>query len=281
MQRQRPEVSLVGSYYLRVEEQDVTRPNTAVGDQTLHSFDLNYLSVVYPFELFQRNVVVALNYQRLFDLQSATDVVSGFTSNVLMAGSACMRGKMARCLPFLQRWRRSSLRPCPLAWPSISGPICWIILAGNRMSPCVARVSPPVATVSVAFEWTGRIEEDYAFSGFNVTAGFLWRINSLFTLGGVFRSPFRAEVTRQHASTITVIPKTARSRDLGVSFRETLDMDMPLSYGLGLAARLSDSLTLSLDVTRYTGQISAWKNRPVMMCYWWRTARPLAKEVRC
>ena len=35
-----------------------------------------------------------------------------------------------------------------------------------------------------------------------------------------------------------------------VSFRETLDMDVPLSYGLGLAARLSDRLTLALDVSR-------------------------------
>ena len=87
------------------------------------------------------------------------------------------------------------------------------------MSPCVARVSSPVATVSWSFESTGRIEEDYAFSGFNVTAGFLWRLNSLFTLGGVFRSPFRAEVTRQHTSSITVtLQDGSRSRDLGAQF---------------------------------------------------------------
>ena len=34
------------------------------------------------------------------------------------------------------------------------------------------------------------------------------------------------------------------------AFTERLDLDMPLSYGLGLAARLSDNLTLSLDVSR-------------------------------
>ena len=34
------------------------------------------------------------------------------------------------------------------------------------------------------------------------------------------------------------------------AFTERLDLDMPLSYGIGLAARLSDNLTLALDVSR-------------------------------
>ena len=72
------------------------------------------------------------------------------------------------------------------------------------MSPYVAQGFVPCGNGVRSFESTGRIEEDFAFSGFNVTVGFLWRLNSLFTLGGVFRSPFRAEVTRQHTSSITV-----------------------------------------------------------------------------
>jgi hypothetical protein len=78
VQLERPEVSAVGSYYIRFEWQDVFRPETVIDDQTLDSFNLNYLSAAYPFQLFQRNVVVSLNFQRLFDLQSATDVASRF-----------------------------------------------------------------------------------------------------------------------------------------------------------------------------------------------------------
>jgi long-subunit fatty acid transport protein len=249
VQLQRPEVSLVGSYYLRVEEQDVTRPNTAVGDQTLHSFDLNYLSVVYPFELFQRNVVVALNYQRLFDLQSATDVASGFTSNRI-DGTQRVHSRQDGALFTISPALAVQLTPALSVgvafniWPDIldNGWEQDVTVRGEGFVPSGPRV--------LAFESTGRIEEDYAFSGFNVTAGFLWRLNSLFTLGGVFRSPFRAEVTRQHTSSITVTLQDRRPVTSALSFRETLDMDMPLSYGLGLAARLSDSLTLSLDVTR-------------------------------
>lgn len=52
VQLERPEVSLVGSYFLRFERQDVTRPETVVEHQTLDHVHLNYLSAAYPFRLF-------------------------------------------------------------------------------------------------------------------------------------------------------------------------------------------------------------------------------------
>jgi long-subunit fatty acid transport protein len=111
------------------------------------------------------------------------------------------------------------------------------VVSGNRIVPFVSQ---------------GRIQEEFRFRGFNVTAGFLWTINSIFSLGGVVRTPFTGKVAHTHTSALTVTlldgspPVTAGP----VSFRETLDMDLPLSYGLGLAARLSDRLTLALDVSR-------------------------------
>ena len=110
------------------------------------------------------------------------------------------------------------------------------VASGNRIVPFVSE---------------GRIKEEFAFEGFNVTAGFLWTINRVFTLGGVLRSPFTAKVTRTHASSLTVTLQDGSAPvTSALSFREKLDMDLPLSYGLGLAARLSDRLTLSLDVAR-------------------------------
>src|SRR5262249_3521767 len=80
VQLERPEVSVVGAYFLRFEQQDVTRPDTVVENQTLHDVNLNYLSAAYPFQLLRRNVVASLNFQRLFDLRGATDVTSRFVS---------------------------------------------------------------------------------------------------------------------------------------------------------------------------------------------------------
>jgi long-subunit fatty acid transport protein len=111
------------------------------------------------------------------------------------------------------------------------------VASGNRIVPFVS---------------TGRIKEEFDFEGFNVTAGFLWTINPILSLGGVFRSPFTARVTHTHASSLTVTLQNGSDpvTTAPPPFRETLDMDMPMTYGLGLAARLSDRLTLALDVSR-------------------------------
>jgi hypothetical protein len=79
-QLQQPEISIVGSYVLRLEDQEVTQPGVAIDGQTIDSLNLNYLSVVYPFEFLRRNVVVSLNVQRLFDLHGQTDVISEFAT---------------------------------------------------------------------------------------------------------------------------------------------------------------------------------------------------------
>jgi long-chain fatty acid transport protein len=80
VQLQQPEISVVGAYFIRLERQDVTQPGIGVENQTLDAANLNYLSAVYPFRLLGRNVVVSLNYQRLFDLQGAIDVASPFAT---------------------------------------------------------------------------------------------------------------------------------------------------------------------------------------------------------
>jgi long-subunit fatty acid transport protein len=68
---------------------------------------------------------------------------------------------------------------------------------------------------------------------------------------GVVRTPFTARVTRQHASSLTVTLQDGSTPvTTSNAFTERLDLDMPLSYGVGLAARLSDNLMLSLDVSR-------------------------------
>jgi hypothetical protein len=87
VQLERPEVSIVGSYFRRLETQDVTQPETRVEDQAFGSLDLNYLSGVYPFQLLRRNVVVSLNVQRLFDLKGRTDVASRFRAETIDGSS--------------------------------------------------------------------------------------------------------------------------------------------------------------------------------------------------
>jgi long-chain fatty acid transport protein len=249
VQLERPEVSIVGSYFLTLERPDVTLPDTVLEDQSLHAFRLNYLSAVYPFQLLQRNVVMSLNFQRLYDLQSATDVASRFVNiDGIQRVSSRQQGGLFTISPAVavQLTPTFSVGAAFNIWPNLFGN-GWDqdvtvrgegrVVSGNRIVPFVSQ---------------GRIQEEFRFRGFNVTAGFLWTINSIFSLGGVVRTPFTGKVDHAHTSSLTVTlldgspPVTAGP----ISFRETLDMDLPLSYGLGLAARLSDRLTLAFDVSR-------------------------------
>ena len=248
VQLERPEVSIVGSYFLRVERQEVTQPDTTVDGQTLDSLDLNYLSMVYPFELWQKNVVVSLNVQRLFDLQGATDVTSRFTSiDGLQTVHARQQGALFTISPAVavQITPAFSVGAAFNIWPGLfdNGWKQEVTVAANGFVPSGGRAVP--------FTAAGRLTEQFEIEGFNVTAGFLWAINPTLSLGGVFRSPFTARVTHTHTSTLTVSLRDSPEPVVtGNRFRDRLDLDMPLSYGLGLAARLSDHLTLALDVSR-------------------------------
>jgi long-subunit fatty acid transport protein len=80
--------------------------------------------------------------------------------------------------------------------------------------------------------------------------GFLWDINRYFTLGGVVKTPFTADMEHERlVTTSTRAPGLPFSRNR-VRVDEDVELDMPLSYGLGVAVRFSDRFTLSLDLYR-------------------------------
>lgn len=248
IQLERPEVSIVGSYRLTVEDPDVFRPDTIVAGQTLDAFRLDYLSAVYPFQLLRRNMVVSLNVQRLYDLQSVVRATSRYTT---LDGIQEVRSRQKGALYTISPALAVQLTPTLSVGAALN---IWPDLFGNGWEQDVTvRGTGRVVSGNsiVPFVSEGRLREKFTFEGVNVTAGFFWTINSVFTLGGVFRSPFTAQVTHTHSSSLSVTlqngaaPVGAQRR-----FRESLEMDLPMSYGLGLSARLSDSLTVSLDVSR-------------------------------
>jgi hypothetical protein len=193
-------------------------------------------------------VVVSLNVQRLFDLHGATDAASRFTTiDGVQRVHSRQQGGLYAISPAMavQLTPTFSIGAALNIWPNLFGN-GWtqevtvqgqgFVSSGNRIVPFAAQ---------------GHIKEDFDFQGVNVTAGFLWTINDIFSLGGVFRSPFTAKVHHTHTSALTVaLQDGSPPVTSALSFHETLHMDMPLSYGLGLAARLSDRLMLSLDVSR-------------------------------
>jgi len=78
----------------------------------------------------------------------------------------------------------------------------------------------------------------------------LWNITNKLTLGAVLKTPFGADL--KHESTFTSSlyylehPEANSSNSISSIEDETLDM--PMSYGIGIAYRFSDQFTLSADV---------------------------------
>lgn len=268
VQLQRPEVSIVGSYLLRQEDQDVTVSDTHIDDQTLDGLDIDYFSLVYPFgrqpypgQKLGLNWVMSLNFQRLFDFRGDTDTtfllqnidavqeVHSRQSGDLFAISPAVAVQLNSNLPWFSRF---AIGLALNIWPGLFD-------NGWKQDVNIStRGSLPSGSRIVDFTSTATIAERFRLKGFNYnfTVGFLWEIwqgqqGALLSLGGVFRSPFTAKVRHTVTSSITidfadgsVSSPTLRPID------ETLDLDMPLSYGLGVSCRVSDALTLSFDVSR-------------------------------
>jgi len=104
----------------------------------------------------------------------------------------------------------------------------------------------------IDFTYDESLEETYHFSGINFNLGMLWNINAVFTLGGVYKAPFKADLTHDYDQTYEwIFPGQPDQNQLGeISYSEEEEIEMPMSYGLGLAARLNDSFSLSFDMYR-------------------------------
>jgi long-subunit fatty acid transport protein len=256
-QLKKPEFSFALSYFSRRDDFSSANHPETEGVQKISSEDLNYFSVAYPFQLLDRNMIVSLNYQILyeFDRDINTDINSSFVP------------------PSFQSRRKVDFRQ--------SGKL-------RTLSPAYAIEITPDFSVGATFNiWTDNLfwsngwesdttingsyyrggifkgkgnlvrtekikDEDryYGFSGFNMHLGFLWNATRFLTLGGVVKTPFTADI--QHERVVTNRWREPGSLQPPSRLRvdENVDLDMPLSYGLGAAFRLSDRLTLSLDVYR-------------------------------
>ena len=80
----------------------------------------------------------------------------------------------------------------------------------------------------------------------------MWNINSKYTLGAVFKSPFEARMKHEYGFSSDIIFPSFPGSNVSNTINQTeeVTLEMPMSYGLGLAIRFSDAFSLDLDVYR-------------------------------
>ncbi|GAI10837.1 unnamed protein product, partial [marine sediment metagenome] len=79
IQLERPELSIVGAYFSRKEDFSSNIHPESDNKGMIDGLNINYFSTSYPFK-FYRNMVVSLNYQRLYEFQRGFDYLLDYSS---------------------------------------------------------------------------------------------------------------------------------------------------------------------------------------------------------
>jgi long-subunit fatty acid transport protein len=249
VQLERPELSIVGHYY--DWNYDFTSDEHPEIDNSSWDNDanINYFSATYPFHFF-RNIVVSVNYQRLYEFDRSFDYFFNLSEpglelsqdkNFDQDGYVGALGLAAsvEILSGLSFGATLNIWTDELLWKN-----GWDAKYSESSVGTLAGVPVKIDT---------NIKDDYReFRGVNANFGLLWNINQYVTFGAVVKTSFNADI--EHEFTFDQVQKfgdadnsVIKSRE---NFTEDVELDMPLSYGAGLAIRFSDVFTMDLDVYR-------------------------------
>ena len=248
IQLETPEVSAVGAYFDRTEDNEFGTNPEASGTQSVSKSRINYLSAAYPFSLWGHNMIVSLNYQNLFDFTREWNFPLNQASETLTVDQN------------IDYKQDGSLSAIGVAYCIQINPQLSFGLTLNFWEDGLYKNEWEQETIQTgsgiysgyAFTSESRIFDRYSFSGFNANLGVLWNVNSSLTLGAVFKTPFTADLKHESTfySAISFPSYPASNSTSSTSSIEDEELDMPMSYGIGLAYRFSDELTVSIDIYR-------------------------------
>ena len=258
IQLERPEISVVGSYARTKEDYSSSSHPEASTHASFDHADLNYLSAAFPFQLFGRNMVISLNLQRLYEFEKDLDFSYTNRGHI----DAWSRFSLTQDISFDQEGALKTISPayCVQITPRLSVGATlnfWTdaFFDNGWDESYRAKGSGDLNVLGSAnpFTTSVRIEDTYDdLEGFNFHVGFLWDVTPMITVGGVFKSPFTAEF--RHKKRISIAQRYPDLPDAGTqfdsSFSENVEIDFPMSYGLGVAFRFTDAFTCALDVFR-------------------------------
>ncbi len=173
-----PEISLTGAVFHRIEDNMFGNHPEANGNQTVSDDNINYLSVAYPFNLWDYNMIVSLNYQHLFDLNRQWNFPITLNSEKISSVSDVdyqQKGKLsaigfAWCVRVNPRF---SFGLTLNIWDNDLSKNEWEQKDFQQTSGFMG---------GIPFTEESRYTDQFVFKGINANVGFLWHINSSFTL---------------------------------------------------------------------------------------------------
>jgi len=256
IQLERPEISFVFSYAHRRTRLDSRVHPEMRGMNEVHRDDLNYFSIALPVMMFDKNVVLSLNYQRLYDLYNTLSF-----DYMAMAKSGGVTLLNDFEFSYEQTGSLKAIAPAFAVQitPQFSVGMTFNFWTDNLGYDNEWEMTSVVSAESRAFTGSGLFktqgysyynEKNKDFEGFNFNVGFLWRLNRKITIGGVFKSPLKGDFDREVYQHEKVTDRRGVVNNTRTYSKNSYEMEFPMSYGLGISYRFSDALTVAFDVYR-------------------------------
>jgi long-subunit fatty acid transport protein len=251
-QLETPEISIVGAQVFTSD--DFFSPSNPVADTRSHTDEssINYFSASYPFNFLNKNMVVSLNYQRLYEFKRHMDY------NLAMSTPPPLSLVSRQTRSYEQNGYLSALGlACGIQiTPSISlGATLnlWTGGLGWRNGWEESYTNHSVTTLGLTKNIEDSlITEKYSDpQGVNMNFGVLWNATPQFTVGAVLKTPFSAKFDHQYTDDWIQRDGLGNVKNSAhVYLSDEVELRLPLSYGIGLAWRFSDRLTIDLDLYR-------------------------------
>ena len=247
IQLEKPEISAVYSYFHRKQKYSSSAIPELDSENSMDSDGLNYASVAYPFILLNRNMIVSLNYQRLFELNKEIT----FTQTVAIPDYMVFDD-----IDFTQKGFLYTLSPAYAVqitpelylgatlnfWNDLFGDNGWE--SEYRSDRTETVFGDPAETLYIQ-------KDSISFKGTNAHFGFLWSFTDTLTLGGVYKTAFDADIDKDSSRTMVQDwPTLGDHIETVVRSSSEPELRMPASYGAGLAYRHSDKFTVAFDIYR-------------------------------
>jgi len=236
VQLEKPEFSVVYGYANRDQSYNSALHPELQGSHDMDASGINYASFAYPFTL-KKNMVVSINYQRMFDMNKSLNSFNLNYDNQLGGGDTLhtsnhfsQKGYLSALTPAfaIQVIPELYLGVAVNIWDDFMGTSSWESTLSTTGTGSIG--GNPVGVDSTT-------HSKYSFSGVNTTSGFLVNLNKL-SIGGVFKSPFSGTVKVDSTTTDTGVTSSSSSKNT---------LDMPMSAGLGVSYRCSDAWLVGLD----------------------------------
>jgi len=243
-----PEFSIVTGVTYRKESNRFNSYPEASDSHRISEEEINYLSFVYPFAINNYNMVIAITYQRLYELYrnwdysytTQTDSFSFLTNQVYVQSGSLSAFGVSYCLELNPNF---SLGITFNFWKNGLTDNNWKQKYDIKISG--AQNEAPI------YGYLNKTEE-YEFDGFNMNIGTMWYINKKLSFGTVLKTKVNADIDhRINERWEEISPDFPETNQFGSRDESRAEyLTLPMSYGIGVAYKFSDDLILSGDIYR-------------------------------